>query len=140
MTTKSETVLTALFTALSGMTGPTVLRNADYPEKTNASGLVILRDGEPGEPEVTLSPLSYDYEHVALIEVMVQSDDNDANFDVVKTKIGLAIAADRTLGGLCDWVEAEAPVTDDLAVYATTSIKAVAIPVRLFYSTSDPLA
>lgn len=140
MLTTSEAVLTALFAALDGMTGPEVKRNATLPDAATASGLVILRDGEPGEPEVTLSPLSYDFEHEALIEVFVQGADNDSLFDGVKTKIGLAIAADRTLGGLCDWVEAMAPTTEDLAFYAATSIKAATIPVRLHYSTSDPLA
>ena len=30
-------------------------------------------------------------------------------FDTLTASIGAAIAGDRTLGGLCDWVEAEAP-------------------------------
>ncbi|MEF2549226.1 hypothetical protein VQ045_18905 [Aurantimonas sp. E1-2-R+4] len=35
------------------------------PERVPAAGLLILRDGEPGEPEVTLSPLRDHYQHRA---------------------------------------------------------------------------
>ena len=50
------------------------------------------------------------------------------------------LSADRTLGGLCDWVEAEAPRPVDLAVDGAAALKAAVIPVVLHYATSDPLA
>ena len=37
-------------------------------------------------------------------------------FDALKASIGLALAAYRTLGRLCDWGEAEAPRSVDLPV------------------------
>ena len=103
------------------------------------AGLLILRDGEPGEPEVTLSPLAYHYQHLAEIEAVVQGADRDAAFDTLTASIGAVIAADRTLGGLCDWVEAEAPRPVDLPVDGAASLKAAAIPVVLHYSAADPL-
>jgi transposase len=63
-----------------------------------AEGLLILRDGEPGEPEVTLSPLAYHYQHPAEIEAVVQGADRVAAFDTLIASIGAALAADRTLG------------------------------------------
>ncbi len=102
-------------------------------------GLLILRDGEPGEPEVTLSPLTYHYQHRAEIEAVVQGTDRDAAFDTLTASIGAAIAADRTLGGLCDWVEADAPRPVDLPVEGAASLKAAVITVVLHYSTADPL-
>ena len=88
---------------------PPSLRGDVLPERRPAEGLLILRDGEPGEPEVTLStPLAYHYQHRAEIEAVVQGDDRDAAFDTLCASIGAALAADRTLGGLCDWVEAGA--------------------------------
>jgi hypothetical protein len=54
--------------------------------------------------------------------------------------IGTALAADRTLGGLCDWVEAEAPKPVDLAVDGASTLKAAVIPIVLHYATTDPLA
>jgi hypothetical protein len=47
--------------------------------------------------------------------------------------------ADRTLGGLCDWVEAEAPVPDDVPMDGAVTYRAATIVVRLHYATPDPL-
>ena len=92
---------------------------------------MILRDGEPREPEVTLSPLRYHYQHRAEIEAVVQGASRDAAFDTLCASIGALIAGDRTLGGLCDWFEAEAPRPVDLAVEGAAGLKAAVIPVIL---------
>ena len=133
-----ETILNALYVRLSALPG-TALRGEVLPERIPTAGLLILRDGEPGEPEVTLSPLTYHYQHRAEIEAVVQGTDRDAAFDTLIASIGMALAADRTLGGLCDWVEAEAPQPVDLPVEGAASLKAAVIPVVLHYSTTDPL-
>jgi hypothetical protein len=139
MPTSRETILTALHVRLSSLP-TTALRGEVLPERVPAAGLLILRDGEPGEPEVTLSPLRYHYQHRAEIEAVVQGAARDAAFDTLCASIGVAITADRTLGGLCDWIEAEAPRPVDLPVEGAASIKAAVIPVILHYSTADPLA
>jgi len=105
-----------------------------------AEGLLILRDGEPGDPEVTLSPLAYHYQHRAEIEAVIQGADRDAAFDTLCASIGAALAANRTLGGLCDWVEAEAPRPVDLPVEGAASLKAATIAVVLHYTTNDTLS
>jgi hypothetical protein len=139
MPTTSEAALVALSSALSDIEGLAVERNSVLPERVSG-GLLILRDGEPGEPEVSLSPRRYHYEHLAEAEIFVQGASNDTAFDAVKASIGAALEADRTLGGNCDWAEAEAPSTENVPVLGATSIKAAIIPIRLIYSTSDPLA
>ncbi len=142
MSTTRETILSALHAALQTLPNATVLRGEVLPERVPAGGLVILRDGEPGEPEVTLSPLQYHYEHRAEVEVIVQGRtpvDRDAAFDTLVQAIGTALAADRTLGGSCDWVEAQAPAPTDLAQEGAEGIKAAVMPVILSYSTVDPL-
>lgn len=139
MASSRETILAALHARLSALPAA-ALRGDVLPERVPADGLLILRDGEPGEPEVTLSPLRYHYQHRAEIEAVVQGATLDATFDTLCTSIGASIAADRTLGGLCDWVEAEAPRPVDLAVEGAASLKAAVIPVILHYSTADPLA
>ena len=53
--------------------------------------------------------------------------------------LGRAIAADRTLGGLCDWVEAEAPVVTDLPIEGAETIKGATVAVVLHYCIADPL-
>jgi hypothetical protein len=139
MPTPREIILTALHARLQTQPAP-VLRGEVLPERVPAIGLLILRDGEPGEPEVTLSPLAYHYQHRAEIETVVQGANRDAAFDTLTASIGAALAADRTLSGLCDWVEAEAPRPVDLPVEGAASLKAAVIPVILHYATADPLA
>ena len=136
--TRRETILTTLHTLLQTLPAM-MLRGEVLPERVPAAGLLILRDGEPGGPEVTLSPLRYHYQHRAEIEAVVQGANRDAAFDTLCASIGAAIAADRTLGGLCDWVEAEAPRPVDLPVEGAASLKAAVIPVILHYTTADPL-
>ena len=139
MPSPRETVLSALHARFSTLPA-TALRGEVLPERVPAAGILILRDGEPGEPEVTLSPLVYHYQHRAEIEAVLQGSDRDAGFDTLCASIGAALAADRTLGGLCDWIEAEAPRPVDLPIEGAASLKAAVIPVILNYSTDDPLA
>ena len=138
MPTPRETILAALHARLASLPA-TALRGEVLPERVPADGLLILRDGDPGEPEVTMSPRSYHYQHSAEIEAVVQGTDRDAAFDTLSAGIGTALADDRTLGGLCDWIEAEAPQPVDLPVEGATSLKAAVIPVVLHYSLADPL-
>ena len=139
MASKRETILTALHMRLMTLAAP-VLRGDVLPERIPATGLIILRDGKPGEPEVALSPLTYFYEHRAELEVVNQAGTGrDAQFDTLTADIGAALAADRTLGGLCDWVEAEAPEPVDLPIEGAAALKAAVITVVLHYATQDPL-
>jgi hypothetical protein len=137
--TTRETILSALHALLQTQPAP-VLRGEVLPERVPATGLLILRDGEPGEPAVTLSPLRYHYQHRAEVEAVVQGLDRDASFAALATGVGSVLSADRTLNGLCDWVEAEAPRPVDLAVEGAASLKAAVIPIVLHYATADPLA
>ena len=63
----------------------------------------------------------------------------DVLFDALAAPIGAALAIDRTLGGLCDWVEAEAPEPVDLPIERAEALKAAVITIVLHYTTPDPL-
>jgi hypothetical protein len=140
MPTIRETILQALHILLQTQPAP-VLRGEVLPERVPASGLLILGDGDPGEPAVTLSPLRYHYQHRAEVEAVVQiASGRDTAFDSLTAGIGILLSADRTLGGLCDWAEAEAPRPVDLAVESATALKAAVIPIVLHYASVDPLA
>lgn len=141
MTTKREAVLAALFAALRQIGGPVaLLRNEVLPERIPETGLVILRDGEPGEPEVTLSPLRYHWQHRAEVEVFTRDGEGrEAGMDALLASIGAAIAADRTLGGTCDWAEAGGPVSVDLPVAGAVPIRAMLLTVTLHYACADAL-
>ena len=140
MPTTRETILAALLARLQPISA-LVLRDEALPERIPATGLIILRDGQPGEPEVTLSPLRFYYQHRAELEVAVQAGTGRASaFDSLIASIGVALEADRTLGGLCDWVEPEAPASVDLPVEGAAALKAAVITVVLHYTTTGPLA
>ena len=64
MTTQRETILNALLARLSTLPA-SALRGEVLPERVPANGLLILRDGQPGDPDVTLSPLRYHFQHRA---------------------------------------------------------------------------
>ena len=140
MSTTREAILAALHARLEPLAALT-LRDEVLPERITAAGLIILRDGQPGDPEVTLSPLRYHYQHRAELEVVVQAPNGRATaFDTLIAAIGTTLEADRTLGGICDWVEPEAPASVDLPVEGAAALKAAVITVVLHYTTTGPLA
>jgi hypothetical protein len=140
MLTTRESILAALHARLQPIDA-LVFRDEILPERIPPAGLIILRDGQPGEPEVTLSPLRYHYQHRAELEVVVQAGTGRATaFDTLIASIGTALEADRTLGGLCDWVEPEAPASVDLPIEGAAALKAAVITVVLHYTTTGPLA
>ena len=140
MPTARETILAALYARLQPLAALT-LRDEVLPERIPTAGLIILRDGQPGDPEVTLSPLRYHYQHRAELEVVVQTPNGRATaFDTLIAAIGTTLEIDRTLGGLCDWVEPEAPASIDLPIEGAAALKAAVITVVLHYTTTGPLA
>ena len=142
MASRREEVLQRLFAVLGAIAGPRVLRGEILPERVPPEGLIILRDGDPGEPEMLLSPPEYVYEHRAEIEVVAHGPTpaaRDAAFDALVGAIGAAIRAERTLGGSCDWAEVEAPEPVDLVVEGAPGFKAAVLTAVLHYGTPDPL-
>lgn len=144
MPSKREAILRALDARLKAALHPLRVdcgRNESVPTKIALRGRVILRDGEPGEPEVTLSPPIWAYQHRAELEVYFQGADGcrELPLDDLLVQISQAIATDRTLGGLCDWCEPEAAQPSDIPVQAGLTFSAVTVGVWLHYQTTDPL-
>jgi hypothetical protein len=141
--TTSEGVLLALMSAIQAAApaGAKVLRNEVIPQRIPAAGVMILRDGVPGDPEVLLSPLTYLYNHRAEVDLIVDrpGPGRDAAFDALKAAVGAAVAADRTLGGLCDYVLAEAAAPLMVPIEGAEGFKAATISVDLIYGSADPL-
>ena len=137
-------VLFAVLGQLSlGSSGATVKRNAALPERIADHAMAILRDGEMGEPEVSLSPLTYHWQHQVAIELFVADADastRDTSMDGLLIELAALIDADRTLGGVIEYAEIGPPKFDELAPEGTSGIKACLLPVVLHYSSAGPLS
>ncbi len=137
-----EAIMLALFATLQTISGPKVLRNESLPETVPPGGLLILRDGDAGEPEVMLSPLSYYWERRAEVEVIVTAaaaTTRDQLLDDLITSIGAALAVDRTLGGSCDYAAAFAPQTSEVTGDGMQPFRGAIVPIDLIYTSADAL-
>ena len=138
-----ENAIGALFAVLGQLSlGTTVKRNAALPERIADHAMAILRDGEMGEPEVSLSPLTYHWQHQVAIELFVADPDastRDSRMDGLLTELATLIETDRTLAGVVEYAEIGPPKFDELAPEGTSGIKACLLPVILHYSSSGSL-
>ena len=139
-----ENAIGALFAVLGQLSlGTTVKRNAALPERIADHVMAILRNGEMGEPEVSLSPLTYHWQHQVAIELFVADPDastRDSRMDGLLTELASLIEANRTLAGVVEYAEIGQPKFDELAPEGTSGIKACLLPVVLHYSSAGPLS
>ena len=139
-----ENAIGALFAVLGQLSlGTMVKRNAALPERIADHAMTILRDGEMGEPEASLSPLTYHWQHQVAIELFVANPDAstpDSRMDGLLTELASLIEADRTLAGVVEYAEIGQPKFDELAPEGTSGIKACLLPVVLHYSSAGPLS
>lgn len=138
MASRREQVIAAVKALVSGaLPFAEVKRNQDQPDTIPPGGLVIVRDGDPGTPEVDLSPLTYHYQHKIPLELAAYATSakpREQVLDELLAAIGTAVRANRTLGGLVDWLEADAPISDDLGLGRWADAAIVAQ-----YASADPL-
>jgi hypothetical protein len=144
MASRREDVLEAVRALIAtALPAAKVERNAAKPERIPSGGLVIIRDGDPGDPEVTLSPLTYIYTHPIPVEIAILASGaltREQALDATLIAIGQAVEADRTLGGLCDFLEPEAPSTDDLEATGTVAGRWADAVIVAMYATTNPMA
>jgi hypothetical protein len=142
VSSRREAILGALFQTLDNALDANVRRSEVLPEKVPAAGLVILRDGDPGEPDVTLNPRTEFYAHRVEIEVYVPRDPTgggEAALDQLLGAIGAALRVDETLGGLAENLTPSAPETGALALEGAPPMLTARIIVTIEYLVSDPL-
>lgn len=118
------------------------------PASIPETGLAIVRSGDPGDPEVDLGPVTYWYAHRIPVGVATKRSGGRTSeecLDDMLTAIGAGIEADRYLGGLCIWLEATAPGTEDLPAFDRNVVagrppRAGEIVIVARYGTTSPLA
>ena len=143
MPSMREQVLSALFDRLQLIAGGTVKRNEALPQSVPAGGLVILRDGDPGEPDVTLNPRTEFYSHRAEVEAFVTQPvggGGETTLDALLSAIGAALASDRSLGGFAENLFWSAPETSVLGIEGAAPILTARLTVTIEHLVSDPLA
>lgn len=128
----------------AALPGFLVERNTEGPEDIPKGGMVVIRDGEAGDPDITLSPLTYHYAHAVRAEVIVIGDtpeERSAKLDEALMKIGEAVEADRSLGGLCEWLAPadEPPGRADFHAEGGETGRVADLDIVASYSTSNPL-
>ena len=143
MSSKTERILTALTVRLRAVPEAKVERNTAAPERIPRGGLIVLRDGDPGEPEQTLGGIggAY-YSHAVEIEVYVETGEaaaRDAAFDALVSAIGAVLDADPTLGGLAFGMTYARPGIDTEAVIGAPAIKTGTIEAVVEYESETPL-
>ncbi|MFE1601631.1 hypothetical protein [Methylobacterium sp. ID0610] len=117
-------------------------RNEVKPQTISTGGFVNVDDGDPGEPEVTLNPPIYIYEHQIPVDVAANKTRTvsaEARLDTMLQAIGAAVAADRTLGGLCDYLMVSAATTEPLTAEGAEVSRSALIGITAVYGTTDPL-
>ena len=141
---KAEQVLDALKALLETVPDAAVERNSVLPEKIPDGGLIILHDGEPGEPEQALGGFgSTYYQHAVEVEVYVEEGDaaaRDTAFDDLLQQIGAVLEADETLSGLAFGLTYGRPETSIEAVPGAPAIKSATLTVTVDYEADTSLA
>ena len=142
MASRREEVIAALETLVTqALPLAEVKRDAPWPKRAEPGGMVIIYDGDPGDPEITLGLLQYTYNHSIRLEVFSPAGaaDRHALLDDMLQTLGLALEADRSLGGLTEWLEPSAAAPDDVAAENADPLRAAVIDVTAVYSTTSPL-
>ena len=138
--TKRETALQAVEAALATIPGITIRRDAARPAKVPPGGMVILDNGTPGDPQITLSPILYSYAHVAEIHAFVQSQRGQTRtLDALLEAIGQALIADPSFGGAVEHSHFSAPDIETEAPEGAGTIQAATVPLILIYTVTNPL-
>lgn len=139
---KREDVITAVLGLVSAAAPGASVSRGEKPESIPPGGVIVVHDGDPGEPEIDLSPPTWNYSHRIHLEAAVHTDDPALRFAALAallSPIGAAVAADRGLGGLCDFLTVEAPDTDDAELDGAEPSRWADLYIVADYATTDPL-
>jgi hypothetical protein len=115
-------------------------KDTTKPLRIGPDGAVIGHPGTPGDPDIDLSPPAYNYVHRFYLEVAGPNGAGGAALDAMLIALGVGIAVDRTLGGLCDHIEAVAPERNDRTLQAAPTVNWAMVAIDATYTVSDPLA
>jgi hypothetical protein len=145
---KADDIVTAVTTLLIGhaaLAAAQIEQNSALPETVPDGGLIIVRDGEPGEPDRVLGGFRETFyeNNTVSIEIFSAGSDaatRDAAFGALVSGIGAALESDLTLGGLVEIMDYGAPAPFTEPVFGADDIKEGAITVTAPFFAATPLA
>lgn len=118
------------------------LDGADAAPDRIGDGRVLVEEGDPGKPDIDLSPATYNYAHQIPVTIEAGAAGGLTGAQRIAAVLLLlsnAIVANRFLGGLVDYLDATAPDSFDEAENGAPVIRVANVVVTAIYSTSQPL-
>lgn len=127
----------------SGLSGtPAVIREESKEPDEDETQLIVVGDGDPGDPEVLLSPLVYSYRHVVPVEIQFAHKDQEKRIkglDAILQAVAAAFEADDSLGGAVDYAELTAPDIDEDSEDGALAFRFARFEAILSYDSPTPL-
>lgn len=114
--------------------------DAAKSERIGAGGMIVGDPGDPGDPEYELSPLAYIYTHRIPVEVWLPANTaDDSALDGMAQAIGEAIVANRSLSGLCQFLDCTGAtlISDDSN--GTVPLRIASFDIIAEYAVNNPL-
>lgn len=106
------------------------------PDRIDAGGLVELEEIGEGEAETDLNPVTY--HKTALYSLVVAAPTKEAA-GAMLAAIGAMLVADRTLGGTCEWADAQGPAFDEAIAAGSEGHFEARPTLSAEYTTTNPL-
>ena len=118
--------------------------DAMKPERIPAAGMIIGDPGDPGDPEMEMSPLTYIYTHRIPVEILLPVGASnaaavEAALDATASAIGAAVIANRTLSGLCQFLDVTAATVSSDDVTNSVPVRIASFDVVAEYAVNNPL-
>jgi hypothetical protein len=142
MTKQMQVLLAVKALVVAALPGATIVgfdKDADKPPRIGPGGCVVGHPGDQGDPEVDLSPLTYNWSHQIPLEVIGPNGEGGDILDAMLETLADAIAADPFLGGLCDYFGIAAADFNDRSTEALPSTNWATLPLVAEYSTNNAL-
>lgn len=137
--TKLEANLETTFFSLLQSAGGEFVRDSEKAPLDNPGGNVIMRDGDPGQPQITLSPVRYEWNHQVLVEVSASGPYRKSTVDRLVMLLDACIAQDRQLGGdAIDCRIVDAPTIEEFENEGTETVRAATVIITAFYVSDSP--
>jgi hypothetical protein len=140
---RERVILAVVALAKAALPNAEVKRNQPASARVQPGGHVDVGDGEQGEPEITLSPYRETYPHVVPLTLTapesISDDQRHGLLDLMLIALQAAVEADRSLGGLVEYLRLLPVETDDAATAdGGTFVRIAETAIEATYTVSGP--